>query len=147
MRLIFLAACAALSVSACGTITRGTSEQVAFLSEPAGAAMQTSKGYSCPSTPCTLDIDRKDEFLATFTLPGYRSETVPVKSKLVANGGVAFAGNLLLGGAVGMGVDAATGAPYDHTPNPVSVTLTPEKPEKPVVRRSRPRRATRAPEG
>lgn len=48
-------------------------------------------------------------------------------------GGAAFAGNILLGGAVGMGADAATGAAYNHTPNPVSVTLEPIKREVPAV--------------
>jgi hypothetical protein len=37
-----------------------------------------------------------------------------------------FAGNVLAGGLIGMGVDAATGAATDHKPNPVIVTLQPK---------------------
>ncbi|GJD83932.1 hypothetical protein [Methylobacterium haplocladii] len=36
-----------------------------------------------------------------------------------------MAGNILLGGVVGIGVDAVTGAAFDHFPNPVSATLVP----------------------
>jgi hypothetical protein len=38
---------------------------------------------------------------------------------------VATAGNVIAGGLVGLGVDAVTGAGYEHTPNPVSVVLVP----------------------
>nr|WP_232630853.1 translation initiation factor 2 [Methylobacterium sp. Leaf118] len=120
------AALVAVSVSACGSVTRGTSELIAFTSEPPGAAMQTSKSRFCPTTPCSLDIPRSEEFDATFTLPGYRPQTVPVRTKLVGTGAAGFAGNVLAGGVIGMGVDAYNGAAYDHTPNPVAVTLVPE---------------------
>ena len=41
------------------------------------------------------------------------------------SGGAGFAGNLLLGGFVGMGVDAATGAAMDHKPNPIAIGAKP----------------------
>ena len=44
----------------------------------------------------------------------------------IANAGAAgFAGNILLGGIIGMGVDAASGAALEHYPNPVVATLQP----------------------
>lgn len=116
----------ATAVSACGSITRGTSELIAFNSEPPGAAVQTSKNRFCPSTPCSLDIPRSEEFDATFTLPGYRPKTVPVRTKLVGTGAAGFAGNVLAGGVIGMGVDAYNGAAFDHFPNPVNVTMVPD---------------------
>ena len=36
-----------------------------------------------------------------------------------------MAGNLIVGGLVGLATDASTGATLDHVPNPVSVTLKP----------------------
>ena len=36
-----------------------------------------------------------------------------------------MAGNVLVGGIIGVGVDAASGAALDLTPNPVVVTLQP----------------------
>lgn len=131
--------CIAASVGACGSITRGTTEQITFVSEPGGAAMTTNKGYACPTTPCSLEIARSDEFVATFSKPGYRQATVNVQTKLVTTGAAGFAGNLLAGGVVGMGVDAYNGAAYDHYPNPVIAKMTPmSRPRPPMT----PRRST-----
>jgi hypothetical protein len=44
----------------------------------------------------------------------------------------------LLGGVIGMGVDAATGAATDHKPNPVIVTMQPSTPAR--ARPSAPRK-------
>lgn len=137
---VIVAAFVAMSVSACGSIIRGTSEPVAFVSDPPGARVTTDKGYACPVTPCTLQVERSDEFVATFEKDGYRPEIVPVKTQIVGKGGAAFAGNVIAGGVIGMGVDAATGAALDHAPNPVSVALVPDQPATPQRhRRSRKR--------
>ncbi|GJE73673.1 translation initiation factor 2 [Methylorubrum suomiense] len=137
-RQCLFAAIVATGVSACGSITRGTSEVITFTSTPAGAAMTTSTNRTCPSTPCSLDVPRSEEFDATFTLPGYRPQTVPVRTKLAGSGAAGFAGNLLAGGVIGMGVDAYNGAAFDHVPNPVIVTLVPEAlPSAARVRRPR----------
>ena len=69
---------------------------------------------------------------------GYEPQIVPLTKDVSGSGGAGFAGNLLLGGLVGMGVDAATGAAMDHKPNPVIVTLQPVPPP-PPARRAPPR--------
>jgi len=90
-------------------------------------------GFVC-TTPCTLQTNRKDEFTVTISKAGYHSAEVPVKSQVGGGGAVGFAGNVLLGGVVGMAADAATGATLDHFPNPVTVTLVPlKKGEEPTV--------------
>lgn len=135
MRIQLLAAAlVAAGVGACGSITRGTTEKMAFLTEPPGAQMTTTKGYACPATPCSLEVDRSDEFDVTFVKPGYRPQVIPVRTKIAGTGAAGFAGNILAGGVIGMGVDAATGAALDHTPNPVSATLVPDA-AAPVPRR------------
>ncbi|TGD97029.1 translation initiation factor 2 [Methylobacterium nonmethylotrophicum] len=113
------------SVGACGSITRGTTEPITFVSEPSGASMKTNMQYACAATPCTLEVERSDEFVATFTKPGYQPQSIPVKTKIVTKGAAGFAGNLLAGGVIGMGVDAYTGAAMDHEPNPVIARLRP----------------------
>ncbi len=123
-----MAVLAAIALGGCGTITRGTTEQVTFNSEPPGARVQTSLGHTCPETPCTFEISRKSEFIASFSLPGYEPIQVPVITKVNGEGGAAFAGNLILGGIVGMAADASTGAAYDHEPNPVVAQLRPLRP-------------------
>ena len=108
-----------MALSACATITRGTTDQIQIVSEPPGVQVHTSMGYACV-TPCTVTVQfRKDEFTVVFEQPGHETVTIPVITKLNGGGGAAFAGNILLGGIVGMGADAATGAALDHIPNPV----------------------------
>lgn len=109
-------------VTGCATVTRGTTNQITFTSEPSGAQMRTSLGHTC-STPCTLEIPRKSEFIATFAMDGYKDQQVPVQTRVAGSGAAGFAGNVLVGGLVGMGVDAATGSTLEHFPNPVSATL------------------------
>lgn len=121
---ILAAAAASLSLAACATVTRGTTEQITFSSEPP-AAMRTSTGLTCPTTPCTLEVSRKSEFVATFSKEGYQSQDVMVQTRVAGAGAAGFAGNVLVGGLVGMGVDAATGSTLEHYPNPVSVALEP----------------------
>jgi hypothetical protein len=106
----------------CATVTRGTTSQVQFVSDPPGAELRTSLGHACV-TPCTLNFQRRDEFVVTFSRAGYRSVQIPVSTRIAGAGAAGFAGNVILGGVVGMGVDVATGAALEHCPNPVSVTL------------------------
>lgn len=141
---VLAAALLAAGVAGCGTITRGTDEPVAFLSDPPGAAVTTTKGYACPATPCSIKVERSDEFDVTFSKPGYQPQIVPVRTEVVGKGAAGMAGNVLVGGVIGIGVDAATGAAFDHKPNPVSVVLVPEG--KPSVPARRGRRNA-APEG
>ncbi len=118
------------SVAACGTVTRGTKEQIAFDSSPDGARAQTTLGVAC-TTPCTLDIPRKKEFSVTMTKEGYDPQTVKVITRLSGKGAAGVAGNVLVGGIIGAGVDVATGAGLDHSPNPVYVDFkTPENTSK-----------------
>lgn len=125
MRVSFLAVLAgSLSLGGCATVTRGTTEQITFDSTPP-AAMRTSTGLICPTTPCTLEVSRKSEFVATFSKDGYESQDVMVQTRVAGAGAAGFAGNVLIGGVVGMGVDAATGSTLEHYPNPVTVSLAP----------------------
>jgi hypothetical protein len=112
MRWVLLAA--SIALAGCASITRGHQDQVQITSVPPGATARTSMGHTCV-TPCSLQFSRKDEFSVVFTLAGYETREVPVRAQL-ANAGVAgFAGNVVLGGVVGMAVDAASGATLEHS--------------------------------
>ncbi|MBN8916662.1 MAG: PEGA domain-containing protein [Rhizobiales bacterium] len=114
--------CACL-LAGCATVTRGTSSQVQIQSEPAGADVRTSTGFTC-TTPCTMTVGRKDEFSVTFTKAGYEPEQVDVKTRVAGEGAAAgIVGNVVIGGVVGMAADAASGATLEHTPNPLKVIL------------------------
>lgn len=116
----------AFALGGCASVTRGMTDQVQMKSDPPEAQVRTSMGHSCVS-PCTLQFSRKDEFTVTYSKPGYHSAEVEVKTRVAPSGVAGFAGNILIGGVVGMGVDAVSGATLEHFPNPVAVTLVPLK--------------------
>ena len=68
-------------------------------------------------------MPRKSEFDVTISKPGYKTATVHVTNKVANEGGTAMAGNIILGGIIGAGVDAGTGAMMDLVPNPVDIVL------------------------
>ena len=99
----------ALSLPACATITRGTSQQFTVTSTPPGARVSTSNGFSCEATPCTFRMPRKDAFRATVSLDGYVTQDHEIESRMSGAGGAGFAGNVLVGGVIGMAVDGTSG--------------------------------------
>ncbi len=137
MNRVAVIVCFGLLMGGCATVTRGTTNQMQIVSEPAGATARTSLGHQC-ATPCTLQVSRKDEFSVNFTMPGHEDQTVVVKTQIAGAGAAGFAGNVILGGVVGMGVDAATGSTLEHVPNPVSVVMRPLP--KPAPARGAPRK-------
>ena len=137
MRWMAILALAAMC-GGCASVTRGMTDQVQILSEPPGAEARTSMGHAC-TTPCTLQFNRKDEFIVTASKPGYHTVEMPVATRLASAGAAGFAGNVLLGGVVGMAVDAASGATLEHYPNPVMLTMMPlRRGEKPRVLKQEP---------
>jgi PEGA domain-containing protein len=122
-RLAGVLACAA-SLSACATVTRGTRQNYVIETDPPGAQIALSTGQTCTS-PCTLRLKRKAGFTVTATREGYEPATANVVSRLRGGGGAALAGNLLIGGLIGGGIDAATGATNDLRPNPLRIAMVP----------------------
>jgi hypothetical protein len=121
-RAVALAA-VALTVPACATVTRGTSQDFTVESTPPGARVTTSNGFECAATPCTFRMPRKPGFTATITMDGYVTQEVVVDSKIAGGGAAGAAGNVLVGGPIGLIVDGTSGAMNDLTPNPLAVTL------------------------
>jgi hypothetical protein len=111
------------SLGACATVTRGEHTAWEVRTTPPGAQVKTSNGMTCDSTPCSLRMMRKDEFSAAVSKAGYKTVNIQVHHKLSGSGGAGLAGNVLVGGLIGLGVDAYTGASLDLTPNPVDLAL------------------------
>lgn len=117
-----------LSATACATVTRGTNEAWTVETDPSGAAVKTTAGFACDATPCTFKMPRKSEFEVTISKPGYKTYTGHVTHAVAGAGAAGVAGNVLVGGVIGLGVDAVSGAAMDLKPNPLKVAL--EKDEK-----------------
>src|SRR5215203_3680535 len=126
IRLVLAAAVVAPCVG-CASVTRGTTENISISSTPAGATAELS-GLDNPTscvTPCVVVVKRSADITVTVNKEGYEPQVIPLTKEIAGSGAAGFAGNVLVGGLVGMGVDAATGAAQDHKPNPVIVTLNP----------------------
>jgi hypothetical protein len=127
---LLLAAALAVPCFGCASVTRGTTENISISSTPSGATADVL-GLDIPTacvTPCVVVAKRSADITVTINKEGYEPQIIPLTKEVPGTGAAGFAGNILLGGLVGMGVDAATGAALDHKPNPVIVTLQPVAP-------------------
>jgi len=126
MRILGIMALCALA-GGCASVTRGTTENLSIASTPSGAEAIIS-GLENPTTcitPCSVVVKRNADISVTIQKPGFEPQIVPLAREIQGTGAAGFAGNVIAGGLVGMGVDAVTGAARDHKPNPIIVTLQP----------------------
>jgi len=136
-----------IMLGGCASVTRGTTENISISSTPSGVEAVVS-GLEVPTTcttPCAIVAKRSADITITFEKEGYQPQTVQLTKEVSGTGAAGFAGNLLAGGVIGMGVDAATGAATDHKPNPVIVTMQPTVRARPAAPK-KPRPPAAAPE-
>lgn len=123
MRCVVLVVCGLMvGLGGCATLTRGTQDEVAVVSDPPGARVATSVGAGCAATPCSLTVARDAVFTVTVAKDGYATQTVAVTTRLSGTGAAVATENLATAG-LGLAVDAATGAALEHVPDPVTVVL------------------------
>lgn len=113
------------SLPACATITSGTSQSLSVVTEPAGATCTvtregTTVGIVSP-TPGTLTVSKSARDMSvrctrTGHSPGVASVVTEFQAMTV--------GNILIGGFVGLAVDAASGA-MSRYPESVTIALPP----------------------
>jgi PEGA domain len=142
---LLLAAAIAVPCCGCASVTRGTTENISISSTPSGATAEIT-GLEVPTacvTPCAVLAKRNADITVTIAKEGYEPQVIPLIKEVPGTGAAGFAGNILAGGLVGMGVDAVTGAAQDHKPNPVIVTLQPVAPVQ--ARPAKPRLPKRPP--
>jgi len=106
--------------SGCATIIHGTTQKVPVSSVPSGTGV-TVDGSTGFTTPTVLELSRSDHHTLQFSLEGYHPEVMRMES---VTSGVVM-GNILLGGLIGWGVDAASGGQYRLVPETVHITLRP----------------------
>ena len=125
-RMISMLISVAMLASGCATITRGSSEVLVIDTDPPGAAATLSSGHYC-KTPCSIELKRKNNVHVKLEKDGYEFVETDINSQISNAGAAGMAGNVLLGGLIGVGVDAATGATKQLVPNPLKVKLEPKK--------------------
>jgi len=114
-RLLFVTI--AVLLSACATITRGTTQTVAITTPGVTGATCTltssAVGTKVVQTPATITLEKGRESVAVRCTKGcYTDGTGVIVSELEPMA----AGNIILGGTVGLGVDMASGAMNKYTP-------------------------------
>lgn len=108
-----------MCLSGCATVIHGTKQDVSVSTNPSEASV--SDGTTTLHTPAKFNLKRNQNYILTITKPGYKTETVKI-THVISD---AVAGNILLGGFIGWGIDAADGAQWRLEPDTILVTLRP----------------------
>jgi hypothetical protein len=112
-----------LPLGGCASIVEGTTETVAVTTPPAEGAkcvLKSSEGTYYVMTPGNALVHKtKNDLNVECDKDGFQHASLKVPAKF----GAATLGNVLAGGIIGVGVDAATGANYSY-PNAISVPMT-----------------------
>ena len=113
-----------LTLSGCATIIKGTTQSVSITSAPTQGAMcelKNSEGVWYVTTPGSVTVHKtKNDLTVTCSKVGFQDGVVTIPAKFNA----VTAGNILAGGLIGIGVDAASGANYGY-PESTEVPLVP----------------------
>lgn len=108
-----------LSTTSCATIFTGTKDSITFTTTPEGAKV-IHKGVEKCLTPCTAEIPRGlGKQMVMFQKEGFETKEV----KLTKTFNPVTLLNILLGGAIGVGIDAATGSLTKYSPKNYTVDL------------------------
>jgi TonB family protein len=105
-------AVAGFALSGCATIIQGTTESVSV-------ASANSEGSWFVTTPGSTTVHKtKNDMTIDCTKPGY----APAHMVAASHFGGTTAGNVIAGGVIGIGIDAASGANYYYD-SPITVNL------------------------
>ncbi len=100
-----------VSLAACATITKGTTQQISIDTPGAPGAdctlTSTGIGSKVVKTPTTLLVDKSQENIAVVCRKACYQDAVGV---IPSHTEAMAAGNIIAGGVVGLGVDAISGA-------------------------------------
>jgi len=111
-------------ISSCAyLIGGGDNQDVKVDSSPAGATFSIATIGGVPIidgvTPASVNLKRKDRYLLTVNMDGYKESTMMIDQTL----NMMVLGNLLCGGIPGGVVDALTGAMWTLEPEQIIITL------------------------
>jgi hypothetical protein len=109
-----------IALNGCATIMHGTSQDIDVKTDPAGADLLVD-GQRHYKSPAVIPMKRKDDHTLEISQPGYINEKIDLKGTISA----AVLGDFLAGGAIGYGIDAATGAQRRLVPESINMRLRP----------------------
>ena len=119
---------------ACSTIVEGTDQPVTIITQPAGAICTLERGGTSVAvvnpTPGTVQIDKSQDNIAILCSREEHQDSHAVLSSTFQS--TTF-GNILLGGFIGVAIDASSGA-MNKYPDSITIVLVPESFESEVAR-------------
>lgn len=123
---VLLASGIVLLISGCATITKGTQQTITIATDPDGATCNLTRDAKplavVNPTPGSIPIEKAMGSISILCKkPGYLDADGALASEFQA---WTF-GNIILGGLIGVAVDAASGAMHEY-PAMVTITLEPE---------------------
>jgi hypothetical protein len=124
-RFLFVVACA-LSLVGCAAITKGTTQVVAVDTPGVPAAtctIQTQNGPQIVTTPGSVTLTKGS---AALPISCTKECYLPGSGVIASNTEAMAAGNVVFGGIIGLGVDAATGAMNKYA-DQVTVAMIPDQ--------------------
>ncbi|HVE04763.1 MAG TPA: PDZ domain-containing protein [Rhizomicrobium sp.] len=114
---------ATLALSGCATVIKGTSQSIVITTPPVSGAyciLSSAEGNWPVTTPNVVTVDKsKEDILVKCNKPGYQEASANIPSDFQGW----TLGNLVLGGLIGVGVDAATGAMNEY-PRAFAIPMT-----------------------
>ena len=117
----FLLTISILIFTGCATLFSGSNQTILIDSNPKKAKIEIN-GEKIGDTPFSAVLKRNNEYQVKIYLEGYKTYNMYLQKKI--NGWVF--GNILLGGIIGIIVDAATGAMYNLSPKAINIDLKDE---------------------
>ena len=111
--------CLMFMSSSCAVISHGSKQTIPVQSSP--NAVSVGLGGMSYTTPTTLELERKNEYVLSFSKEGYESAQIQITKHL--SGGY-LAADILLTGLLGVVIDGITGAWYNLKPESVTVSLS-----------------------
>ena len=106
-----------LLVTGCATIMRGPDQDIPVITDPAGARVSVSgQNYT---TPATLKLKRKFDYIVQFSKEGYESNSVLITKST----SMLFTFLDIIFVYVGLLIDTSNGAIYNLEPSSVTISL------------------------
>lgn len=111
LRSVLVVACVSCVLASCATLTKGTTQQVSINTPGAVGAQCTLSssaiGSKIVTTPAVIELSKSQDAIAVTCRKACFQDGIGIIS---SNTESMAAGNLLFGGVVGLGIDAASGA-------------------------------------
>ena len=108
------------ALTGCATVLHGTTQKIPVNTNPNGALVLVDNAHEF-TTPCTIPLERNRDHRVRIEMSGYETMEFQITRQPTGKA----VNNIWIGGLIGLGVDAVTGADNMLVPDSIYVTLRP----------------------